>query len=195
MPDKAIGWRKKIHSKPKDINSSNASSSRPGTPVRAGTPTLPVDTEDTRSARPEPSTPRRPPTLARLVTGYRNLKDISKDSDFAEPWGEDATQYKMPSTDPLVSMQSIYTHMNTLPTRPISIDCNSALFHIFEDYRRVRAERDGVERLLKKSFESLRKAEEALIESESQHRAEIRRLELLMMRGGVSSLAGYDTHD
>jgi len=190
MPDKSIGWRKKIHSKPKDVKTGNTTSSRPETPVRVGTPTLTVDTEETRSEASEPSTPRRPPTLARLVSGYRTLKDTSKETDFAEPWSGDAPPFQRPSADPLVSMQSIHTHMNALPTRPIPVDCNSALFHIFEDYRKVRAEKDGLEKLLQETFESLRKAEEAVVETEHQYQAEVRRLEVLMVRGSVSSIAG-----
>jgi hypothetical protein len=195
MPDKSIGWRKKIHSKPKDVKSGHTTSSRPETPVRVGTPALTVDMEDTKSEVSEPSTPRRPATLARLVSGYRTLKDTSREPDFSEPWSDDAPRSHTTSVDPLVSMQSIYIHMNQLPTRPIPVDCNSALFHIFEDYRKIRAEQEGLEKLLQDTFESLRKVEEALLETEIQYQAEVRRLELLMMRGGVSSIAEYDlTH-
>jgi hypothetical protein len=190
MPDKSIGWRKKIHSKPKDVKTGNTTQSQPDTPVKAGTPTLTIDTEDTRSELSESSTPRRPPTLARLVSGYRTLKDTSKDSGFAEPWSENAPLFRRPSTDPLVSIQSIYTHMNALPTRPIPVYCNSALFHLFEDYRKVKTEKEGLEKLLHETFESLRKVEEAVVETETQYKAEVRRLELLMVRGGVSSIAG-----
>jgi hypothetical protein len=191
MPDKSIGWRKKIHSKPKDIKSSHTPISRPSTPV-AGTSSNAVDADDTRSETSRPSTPGRPPTLARLVSSYRTLIDAPKEplGDFAEPWSDDAPPLNMPPIDPLLSMQLIYAHMNAIPTRPIPVECNSALFRIFEDYRKARASKDGLEKLLQQALEGMRVAEEAWVETEAQYQVEIRRLELLMVRGGVSSIAG-----
>jgi hypothetical protein len=192
MPDKSIGWRKKIHSKPKDIRSRHTPISRPSTPVPTSTSSNAVDADDARSETSRPSTPGRPPTLARLVSSYRTLIDTPKESagDFAEPWSDVAPPLDMLPIDPLLSMQSIYAHMNASSTRPIPVGHNSALFRIFEDYRKARASKNGLEKLLQQALEGMRIAEEAWVETEAQYQAEIRRLELLMVRGGVSSIAG-----
>jgi hypothetical protein len=190
MPDKSIGWRKKIHSKPKDFKADSTNTSRPETPVRVGTPAPSIDTQDTRSDTSEPATPRRSAKLARLVTGYRTLKDASKEPDSSEPWNDEGPPMETPFVDPLLSLQSVYSHMNTLPTRPIPVDYNSRLFHIFEDYRKIRGEKERLEQLLQASFEGYRKAEQASVDIESRYQAEVRRLEILIARGKHSGMAG-----
>ncbi|KAF2685529.1 hypothetical protein K458DRAFT_449307 [Lentithecium fluviatile CBS 122367] len=198
MPDKSIGWRKKIHSKPKDLKidfktdtkANTTTASRPETPVRVATPVPPIDVDDTKSEISESGTPRRPAKLARLVSGYRTLKGAPEEFDFAEPWSEDTPPIPTTPVDPVVALQSIYSHMNTLPTRPIPVDYYSGLYRIFEDYRKVRHEKQRLEELLHESFEGYRRIEEALVKMETQYQAEIRRLELLIVRDGTTGLAG-----
>jgi hypothetical protein len=124
------------------------------------------------------------------VSGYRILKEASKEPNFSEPWNNDVPPLGAHSVDPLVSLQCIYSYMNTLPTRPIPVDYYSGLFHIFEDYRKVREKKERLEAMLQESLDGYRKAEETSAKIENRYQAEVRRLELLIARGGTSGIAG-----
>lgn len=177
-----VGWRKTIH----------GGSSRPGTPASAATPTLQVDVDDTRSEGvSEASTPRRAtkPKLSRLMSSYRNLKETPKEPEFGTPWSEDAPPPYTSPVDPLMSLQSTYSHMIALPTQPIPVDYNNGLFRVFEDYRKVRQEREHLDSLLQEALEDYKNADTCWAETESRYQAEIRRLELLIARG-TSGMTG-----
>ncbi|KAJ4365748.1 hypothetical protein N0V83_008368 [Neocucurbitaria cava] len=218
MPDnKGVGWRKKIHgSKPKDIlppkpgNDDTATAeetsdrrrhhgwrktmhgSRPETPV-TGALTIPTmeDGEDTRSERSDVSTTHRNPRpkLARYTSLFNSLKESSKGPEFAEPWSEDAPPPFQPYIDPLNALQSIRSHMNRGYCKPIPPEHNNGLFRLFEDYGRVREEKEHLETLLQDTFQKWKAAEDHWDESESRYEAEIRRLDLLIARG-TSGMTG-----
>ena len=216
MPDnKGVGWRKKIHgSKPKDITPlkfgrddtvaaddpgdrrrhhwrKTLHGSRPETPVSGTLTTSAIeDAEDTRSERSEVSTPRRNsrPKLARYTSLFSSFKESSKGPEF-EPWSEDAPPPFQPYIDPLNAVQSIRSHMITCSSKPIPLEHNNGLFRIFEDYRKVREEKEHLETLLQDTFQGWKVAEEQWSASEGRYEAEIRRLDLLIARG-TSGMTG-----
>ncbi|KAJ4348434.1 uncharacterized protein N0V89_009808 [Didymosphaeria variabile] len=219
MPEKsgAGGWRKRIHARPgaaklnpEDHVSAEADTeslrppsersswrstfhSRPATPSRTPTPTVfQVDTDVFRreitSDAPSPRKATKP-KLARYLSGYLSIKDASKEPDtFSEPWVElppTFTEY----VDPLVSLQSVFSHMTSNPSQPIPLHYNSGIFRIFEDYRKIREESKRLDNLLHETFEGYRAAERFYDKAEAEYQAEIRRLELLIARG-TSGMAG-----
>lgn len=152
---------------------------------------MPTDADDfRRDNTPDIPSPRKPtkPKLARYISGYLSIKDASKESDFAEPWVEMPPPYTE-YVDPLVSLQSVFSHMTSNPARPIPLHLNSGIFRIFEDYRKVREEKERLEILLHETFEAYRSAEEFHDNTEIEYQAEIRRLEILIARG-TSGMAG-----
>lgn len=212
MPEKTTGWRKKMPTRPSALrlgsevtaagDGSNerlychserlGRKSRPETPASLTTPQTGL--EDARGdTTSEASTPRRTvrPKFSRYLSGYRSLKDGSKDAEFRQPWSEDAPPPYITPIDPLMSLNSVYSYMNSFPTKPIPIEYNSNLFRIFEDYCKVRHDKDTLDELLQQTFDGFRHAEEFWAESESQYEEEIRRLELLIARDGSSGMAGY----
>ncbi|KAF1843793.1 uncharacterized protein K460DRAFT_342364 [Cucurbitaria berberidis CBS 394.84] len=216
MPDnKAVGWRKKLHgSKQKDMLPLNTDGddttavaedssdrrrqhgwrrtihgSRPETPVTVAPTNLAEDSEDARSERSEVSTPRRnsKPKLARYTSLFSSFKESSKGPEFAEPWSDDAPPPFQPYVDPLNALRSIRSHMIT--ASPIPLGHNSGLFRIFEDYGKVREEKENLETLLQDTFHDWETAKDQWNESEGRYEAEIRRLELLIARG-TSGMTG-----
>lgn len=186
MPD---GWRKKIHAKPKDLKSVSTTSSRPGTPARVSTPSQAVDNEDTKSDLSEPlATPRRQ-AFARLVSGHPFFKDNYEKPDFAEPWSEDAPPPQVQPIDPVMAMQSVFSFMNTLPSRPIPVSFYSGLFHIFEDYRKVKAKNDSMKDTILKTSNRVQEVEEELEATKNTYQSEVRRLELLMAHDDESGMS------
>ncbi|KAJ4300694.1 hypothetical protein N0V90_002782 [Kalmusia sp. IMI 367209] len=179
-PQEKSGWRKTIHS-------------RPGTPSRTVTP-VPSQSkaEDIRRKLiPEVPSPRKEtnPKLSKYLSGYLSLKDASKEIEFAEPWDEETPSVDIPFVDPLVSAQSIYSHMTSVPSRPIPLHCNSGLFQVFDHYRKVRGEKERMDALLQETLEGYRASEEGWKKMVAQYQAEVRRLELLIARG-TSGMAG-----
>jgi hypothetical protein len=172
-PSERPSWRNTFHG-------------RPGTPSRAPTPTISqVDTDDVRreitldvpSARKATK-----PKLARYISGYRSIKDASKEPEFGEPWIEMPPSYTE-YIDPMLSLQSVFSHMTTSPSCPIPLHYNSGIFRVFEDYRKVREERERLDNLLHETFEGYRTAERFYYKAEAEYQEEIRRLELLIARG------------
>jgi len=217
MPDKNVtgGWRKKIHTRssalklnqeentttdeghrrhPEKIGWRKSSQSRPETPISAtGLGSFPVDDEDVRQdSTADVSTPRRAtkPKLSRYLSGYRSLKDAAKEAEFTEPWSEDAPPSYPAPVDPLTSLQAVYSHMTCVPNRAIPPEYNAGLFRVFEDYRKIREEKERLECLLKETLEGYQTAEQHWSQAELQYQEEIRRLELLIARG-TSGMAGY----
>jgi len=215
MPDK--GWRKKIHGKPahdlpplKTTPSVVATAeeqardrcrplgwrktvqgSRPPTPSGISPMTSLIDdTDSARSEHSEPQTPLRnsKPKLARYTSLFNSFKESSKGPEFAEPWSEDAPPPLQYCVDPLHALQAVHSHMMKFST-PIPLEHSSGLFRVFEDYRKVREEKECVESLLQDTLKSWKEAEMGWVESELRYKTEIRRLELLIAKG-TSGMTG-----
>jgi hypothetical protein len=168
--------------------------SRPATPVSAK-PTTPAnnDAEDTRSERSETSGPRRDskPKRARYTSLLNNFKEkeTPKGPEFSEPWSEDVLLPPFQSyTDPLEVLQAIRSHM-TNSTKPIPVEHNSGLFRIFEDYRKVREQKEHLDTIAQEMLQDCDKAKDQWESSESRYQAEFRRLELLIA-SGTSGMTG-----
>lgn len=171
------GWRKTI------------AVSRPSTPITPDPPTsTPDDVEDTRSERSEASTPRRDskPKLIRYTSMFATHKEKTNDSILSEPWSidgppmqEDPWSY----ADPIVVMESIYSHMCKNYMIPVPLEYSSGLFQVFDDYRRLRLHKELLESREREALEHSRKVTAQWHQSEILYEAEIRRLELLIARG------------
>lgn len=171
------GWRKTI------------TVSRPTTPMTPvpSTPT-PEDIEDTRSERSEASTPRRDskPKLVRYTSLFATHKEETTTGPiFAEPWSLEAFPEHVPWVyiDPIVTMESIHSHLCKNSTVPVPLEYNSGLFQIFDDYRKLRSQKDRLEAREQETLEESREVKAHLLKSEERYEAEIRRLELLIAQG------------
>ncbi|KAJ8108188.1 hypothetical protein OPT61_g8345 [Boeremia exigua] len=178
------GWRKTI------------AASRPTTPMTPApsTPT-PEDVEDTKSERSEASTPRQEskPKLTRYTSLFATHKQESPGPIFSEPWSVEAVpNYEDPWSyvDPIVIMESIHSHMCKNYMVPIPLQYTSGLFQIFDDYRKLRWNKEHLETREQEAIEQLHKVTGQWRHSEELYEAEIRRLELLIARGttGMSGL-------
>ncbi|KAL5431954.1 hypothetical protein PMIN07_008813 [Paraphaeosphaeria minitans] len=167
-------------------NWTNTFHSRPGTPIRGPTPTIfQVDTDDIRrEITLDVPSPRKAtkPKLARYLSGYLAIKDASKEPEFGEPWLE-MTPVSTEYVDPMASLQSVFSHMTTYPSSPIPPHYSNGIFRVFEDYRKIREEKERLDDLLHETFEGYRAAERFYEKAEAEYQAEIRRLELLIARG------------
>ncbi|OAF99555.1 uncharacterized protein CC84DRAFT_365135 [Paraphaeosphaeria sporulosa] len=172
-PSERSNWRNTFHS-------------RPGTPSRAPTPTIfHVDTDDVRrDITLDVPNPRKAtkPKLARYLSGYLAVKDVSKEPEFSVPWLE-IPPASREYVDPMASLQSVFSHMTTNPSCPIPLHYNNGIFRVFEDYRKVRDEKERLDDLLHETFEGYRAVERFFEKAEAEYQAEIRRLELLIARG------------
>ncbi|PSN62694.1 hypothetical protein BS50DRAFT_577604 [Corynespora cassiicola Philippines] len=208
MPDKS-GWRKKMTGKAKASGPKNRSAgwkktlqgNQPEPPPTPAVPVFPAlvvneEADETRSehdSEPTVSPQRKSgarPVLTRFLSDYRNFKDSSKEAEFTEWWSEDAPPLSAPFIDPLIALQFIHSHMINIPTLPVPIQHNNALLRIFEDYRKVRSEKERLDELLQQAHRGIKNAEVYLSDTESRYHAEIRRLELIIARGttGMSGL-------
>jgi hypothetical protein len=147
------------------------------------------DVEDARSdiTNLDATTPSRPniprPRLSRFMSDYLTLSNTSKGVAFSEPWSEDAPPILEPPMDPLLAVQAVRSHIYNLSTKPIPVDHNSGLLRVFEDYRKIRYERDRLDAILQETLEGYKTAEETWLATEARYESEIRRLELLIARG------------
>ncbi|KNG47658.1 hypothetical protein TW65_05727 [Stemphylium lycopersici] len=171
--------------------------SRPQTPVSTFTATTAVeDIEDARSDRSETSAPCRDskPKLARYTSLFTTFKETAKETakapGFSEPWSDDAPLPFQPYIDPLNVVQSVRSHMAN-SSLPISPEHHSGLFRVFEDYRKVREQKERLESLLKETLQDWKQAEGHWRDYEDRYSGEIRRLELIIARGsrGMAGLA------
>jgi hypothetical protein len=211
---KAVGWRKKIQSKPKELHSrkliteelvgaedsndqrrhhgwrKTIQGSRPATPVSGPPPTLAIDEEnDGQGERATSSTPRRDSRpKPKRYTSLFGFKDTSKSFDFAEPWGDERPPFE-PYVDPKVAIQSIRSHMVSLSMKQVPLEHNNNLFRIFEDYHKLRDEYERLETLLQETRENLNSSENQWAKEERRYIEEIRRLELLIAQG-ATGMAG-----
>jgi hypothetical protein len=217
MPDnKAVGWRKKIHNKPKELqphklgveNAAIADDSsdrrrhgwrktiqvsRPATPA-SNPPASPTvdEAEDAHIERSEPSTPRRDskPKLIRYTSLFTSFTTTTKESGSSAPWGEEPPVFE-PYVDPKVAITSIRAHMANQRMKPITLEHNSNLFRIFEDYHKRRDEIDLLSTELEDIRKKLEDSEGQWTKDERQYAEEIRRLELLIAQG-ATGMAGYE---
>ncbi|USP73277.1 uncharacterized protein yc1106_00551 [Curvularia clavata] len=162
-----------------------AQGSRPPTPTNTlTTATALEDIEDARSERSDtPALPRdSKPKLARYASLFATFKETSKGPEFLEPWGEEAPPRFQPYIDPLQVIQSVRSHIVKCST-PVPLEHNSGLLRLFEDYRKIREQKEGLEKLLEETLEDWTQAQGQWTHSEDRYTAEIRRLELLIAHG------------
>jgi hypothetical protein len=211
MPEnKAAGWRKKIHSKPKEIQPlqlgtdptttvddsgdrrrhhgwrKTIQGSRPPTPVSEA-PMTPMagEVSDPQGERTSCSTPRRDyRPKPKRYTSLFSFKDTTKGIDFAEPWGDEEPSFA-PPVDPKNAIQSIRSHMHNFPMKPVSVEHNNNLFHVFEAYHRLRDEKERLEDTLQEKQEYLERSEDEWAKEERRYAEEVRRLELLIAQGAT----------
>jgi hypothetical protein len=207
---KAVGWRKKIQSKPKELPPLKLSTedsvtagdsidrrrhhgwlktiqgSRPGTPV-SGPPATPTRDEanDVQGERAADMTPRRDSRpKSKRITSLFGFKETSKGFDFAEPWGDERPAFE-PYMDPKVAIQSIRSHMVNFSMVPIPLEHSNNLFRIFEDYYMLRDENERLESLLQEQHKSLSRSEDQWAKEERRYAEEVRRLELMIAQGAT----------
>lgn len=181
-PDKK-GWRKTYHG------------SRPQTPI--GAPTTASaggETEETRSeVGSETTAPRRrsapKPKLSRYLSDYLSLTASSKSPELSEPWSEERPLIIEPPLDPFVVVQAVRFHICNSSQTPIPVPHNSGILRVFEDYRKVREQKERLDGLLHETLEGYRTAEESWAREKGSYQDEIRRLELIIARG-TSGMAG-----
>jgi hypothetical protein len=220
MPDnKGVGWRKKIHYKPKELQPfklgvddtaatedpsdrrrhhgwrKTIQGSRPATPV-SGPPATPTidEVEDVQGELTEPATRRRDskPKLTRytsLFSGFNALKDTTKILDFTEPWSDGTPPFES-YVDPKFAIQSIRSHMVTFSRNPVPLEYNNSLFCIFENYDKLRNQNDRLDTVLQETRQNFEYAEDQWAKEELRYEEEIRRLELLIAQGAMG-VAGY----
>jgi hypothetical protein len=212
--NKAVGWRKKIHSKPKELQPlklgpeetgtaddstdrrrhgwrKTIQGSRPATPV-SGPPATPTTDEvsDAQGERASCSTPRRDSRpKPKRYTSLFSFKDTTKDFDFSEPWGDERPPFE-PLVDPKFAIQCVRTHMHNYPMKPVPVEHNSNLFRIFEAYHKLRDERKRLEDMLHEVQEHFSCSKDQWTKEERRYAEEIRRLELLIAQG-TTGMAGY----
>jgi hypothetical protein len=180
------GWRKTI------------AVSRPSTPTTIAPPTpTPDDVEDTRSERSGASTPRRDskPKASRYTSIFAIHKEESVDPIFSTTWSLDNPLTQVTGwsyVDPIVTMESIHSHIYSNYLVPLPLQFNSGLFHVFEDYRKLRAHKENLEARERSDLDKSRKMTAQWHQSDIFYEAEIRRLELLIARG-TTGMDGYVT--
>jgi hypothetical protein len=215
MPDnKAVGWRKKIQSKPKELqplklgieettavdDSSDRrrhhgwrktiQGSRPPIPV-SGPPATPTTDEanDTQGKRASFSTPHRDSRpKPKRYTSLFSFKDTTKGIDFAEPWGDERPSFE-PLVDPKVAIQSVRSHMHNFPIKAIPVEHNNNLFRIFEAYHKLTDENERLEETLQEKNDHLICSADEWATEERKYAEEVRRLELLIAQG-VTGMSG-----
>jgi hypothetical protein len=209
MPDnKAVGWRKKIHNKPKDLQPhklgdaviaddasdrrrhgwrKTISGSRPATPASNPPATPTVDeVESAHVERSEPPTPRRDskPKLIRYTSLFTSFTTTPKEVGFSAPWGEESPVFEH-HVDPKIAIVSIRAHMTNQSMKPIPLEHNSNLFRIFEDYHKQRDQVDLLNTELEEIRKRLAESEGQRVKDERQYGDEVRRLELLIAQGAT----------
>ncbi|KZM22642.1 hypothetical protein ST47_g6193 [Ascochyta rabiei] len=174
------GWRKTM------------AASRPATPITPAPPTpTPEDIEDTRSERTDDSAPRRDskPKPIRYTSLFTTHKEEPSGPDFAEPWSVDAppSHDQRAYVDPVVVMECIHSHLCKNYMVPVPLEYNSGLFQIFDDYRKLRSQKERLDMRERKMLDDSCKLKDQWFEAEGCYEAEIHRLELLIARGITGS--------
>ncbi|OAK99846.1 hypothetical protein IQ06DRAFT_370396 [Phaeosphaeriaceae sp. SRC1lsM3a] len=212
MPDnKAASWRKKISSKPKDLQLPKSSLddatstetgrhrgwrktihvSRPGTPT-AGPPVTPtLEETEPQSERLSCSTPHRDskPKLIRYTSLFSGFKDAAKGPDFDTPWDDNQPIYE-PYVDPKLAIQSIRAHMVQFSMKPIPLEHSNNIFCIFEHYHKLCEENERLDSKMQRMRQDFEHSEVLRAREELRYADEIHRLELVISKG-ASGVAGY----
>jgi hypothetical protein len=178
-----LGWRRIYHG------------SRPGTPVAAFAPTPggdEISIEDTRSETGSDAPSVRgkgapKPKLARYISDYLAItapaEAATPQFSFSEPWSEDAPYTAEPPVDPLVAVQSIRSHIGYHSWIPLPVEYNSGILRVFEDYRKVRDEKERLSSMVKEVLDQWEAQGNEWEATECRYQTEIRRLELLIAQG------------
>lgn len=174
-------------------------SSRPQTPINAPpTPSGGEDTDDTRSEAGSEATSRGrngpKPKLKRYISDYLVLTAPPKPEEFSEAWSqnypfsfESQTKYNLHSID--LCLQGVRSHVMNNPLKPLGKDHFSGILHVFEDYQKVREEKERLDALLQETLEASKTAEASWEMAEGRYQDEIRRLELIIARS-TSGMVG-----
>lgn len=166
--------------------------SRPGTPA-SGLAPPPNEYEIEDDLGSEVSSRRKSGTKPKLHRYWSNLTGgPQKEENFflSEPWSEDFPLTFEPVVDPLVVVQSVRSHLSRISAEPIPVAQGSGILRVFEDYRKVREEKEKLDGLIKDTLDDYQTAEEFWNRTEERYQEEIRRLELIIARGasGMSAL-------
>ncbi|KAI1420493.1 hypothetical protein F5Y12DRAFT_113763 [Xylaria sp. FL1777] len=170
---------------------------------RARTPTIPLATNplECKATRdPQPCEPRRP-GLSRMSTCTPPEIGLepSTDEDVADLLIRDQDQvWYNPSLDQMVEALQVLL-MTRSVLEPIPIQYNSYVLHLVEGFataqeniRRAEAAHREAKQSLEHNLEQFRLATDDWLERESQYRAEVKRLEVLLSkcsRGGLEAVA------
>ncbi|KAH7095224.1 hypothetical protein FB567DRAFT_23264 [Paraphoma chrysanthemicola] len=214
MPENKSGWRKKIQSKPKELQPlrlgadetvttddltdrrrhhgwrMTIQASRPPTPVRPPTAPAIEDTDEARDGRATCATPRRnsKPKLTRYTSLFSTFKDAPKGPEFAEPWDDHEPEAET-YADPVLAIQAVRSHMISYSMKPIPIEHNNGLFRVFEAYHKLRARHEHLLAGLKSTEQELEDVKGRWVKEERRYAEEVRRLELLIAQG-TTGVAG-----
>ncbi|KAF2278487.1 uncharacterized protein EI97DRAFT_456875 [Westerdykella ornata] len=174
-------WRKTLHdSRPQSALGLHVAASR-GDDTNGSR----RDSGSSISALPAPRARNETrPKFARYLSEYLSLTAGPKpEFPFPEPWDEDAPFEPEPPVDPLFALQHIRSHIGNRGWIPLPVQHNSGILRIFEDYQKVREEKERLNDLLKNTLDDFQIAEESWGEEKSRYQDEIRRLELLIAQG------------
>lgn len=185
------GWRKTI------------AASRPLTPITpASTTPTPDSLEDIRGEQTKASAPRHnpKPKLTRYTSLFSTHKEEPTSPIFSEPWSIDSLPDQEDSwsyVDPINIIESIHSHMCKNYMVPIPVQYTSGLFQIFDDYRKLRSQKEILETREREAHQQSRETTARCLESQEKYESEIRRLELFIVRGmnGMTGYAGPHTNE
>lgn len=127
------------------------------------------------------STPK--PKLSRYLSDYLSLSSAAKGPEFLAPWDDNSPLRFESPVDPLVSVQAVRYHIGHHGLERIPVEHSNGILRVFEDYGKVRENKEHLDRLLQETLQGFKSAEESWATTESHYQAEIRRLELLIARG------------
>jgi hypothetical protein len=147
-----------------------------------------VDASESSSRRKGGSTK---PKLSKYWSNLKGGPQKEKEQIFSsEPWSEENPYIVEPFVNPLTVIQSVSSLLSKIPPAPIPVQHGSGILRVFEEYRRVREEKERSESLFKDLLYDYRNAEDRWYGQEEQYLEEIRRLELIIARGesGMSGL-------
>ncbi|KAF2200965.1 hypothetical protein GQ43DRAFT_472195 [Delitschia confertaspora ATCC 74209] len=149
--------------------------------------------DDSRSEKgTEAPTPRRKsgpkPKLGRLRSSYLALTALNKSTEAfpnfnSDPWSFDFKPPAYEPIDPVVALESAYSHLAQFPGNSLPVQHNSGILRVFEDYRNIREIKGRLEEELQEVSDSLQKANEKLETTKAGYDAEIRGLEKIIAEG------------
>ncbi|KAI0450189.1 hypothetical protein F5B21DRAFT_444517 [Xylaria acuta] len=166
---------------------------------RSRTPSTPlsISLSECKAARErQPSNPRRMSSHAtQFGTGLESLPTDDTDDNTASLFvrNQDRIWYN-PSLDQMVEALQV-SLMTRGVLEPIPIEYNSYILHLIEGFARARAKihraegaYQGLKQSLEQNLEQFRLAADGWLERESQYRAEVKRLEVLLSKSSRDGL-------